>query len=59
VVSYVESGNEESEEEVFKPAPRTKGTRGRTLKRKRSTVVSDEEDFANASEDMAEEIDEG
>ena len=62
VISYVESGDEEQDEdeEVFVPAPRSSKTRGRALKRRKTRQVSDEEDFAqNEDDSVAEEVDEG
>ncbi|MCJ1245224.1 DNA mismatch repair protein msh6 [Trapelia coarctata] len=61
-INYVESDNEdEDDEEVFKPQRRTGGTRGRTLKRRRTKDVSDEEDYSHNADEAgedAEEIDE-
>ncbi|MCJ1288253.1 DNA mismatch repair protein msh6 [Xylographa opegraphella] len=60
VVNYVESNdeNEDDEEEAFVPAPRVNKTRGRALKRRKTRDISDEEDYSQHSEAMAEEIDE-
>ena len=64
VINYVESGDEDDdeEEETFKPPRRVTGTRGRTLKRRKTKEVSDEEDYAHnldGAGDDIEEVDEG
>ncbi|MCJ1394214.1 DNA mismatch repair protein msh6 [Xylographa bjoerkii] len=60
IVNYVESGdeNEDDEEEVFAPAPRSKKTRGRALKRRKTQDISEEEDYQQNDEEVAEELDE-
>lgn len=59
MVSYAESEAEDDEEEdVFKPVKPNK-TRGRALKRKKTSEASDEEDFGQDIEAADEVVDEG
>lgn len=59
MVSYAESEAEDDEEEdVFKPVKRSI-TRGRALKRRKTSEASDEEDFGQGIEAADEAVDEG
>lgn len=59
MVNYAESEAEDDEEvDVFKPVKPSK-TRGRALKRRKTSEVSDEEDFAQDMEALDEPVDEG
>ena len=61
MINYVESNdeNEDDEEEAFVPAPRVNKTRGRALKRRKTRDISEEEDYSQSLEEVAEEVDEG
>ena len=60
-MNYVESNDEseDDEEEAFVPVPRANTTRGRALKRRKTREISDEEDYSQDPEEVAEEVDEG
>ncbi|MCJ1319232.1 DNA mismatch repair protein msh6 [Xylographa vitiligo] len=60
MINYVESNdeNEDDEEEAFVPAPRVNKTRGRALKRRKTRDISEEEDYSQSLEEVAEEVDE-
>jgi len=58
-VNYAESDAEDDEEEdVYEPVKMNK-TKGRALKRRKTSEASDEEDFAQDNEADAEVVDEG
>ncbi len=58
MVNYAESEAEDDEEDIFKPV-RPNKTRGRALKRRKTSEVTDEEDFGQDIEDADEVVDEG
>lgn len=60
VINYVESGDEEDEdEEAFMPTRASSKSKGRQLKRRRTKEVSEEEDIFQDNENHTEDPDEG
>ena len=60
VVNYIESADEDDEdEETFVPPTRSGRRKGRLSKRKRMKEVSEEEDYSQEGDGAADEVDEG
>ena len=57
-MKYVESADEEEDEDVFKPT-RANGRKGRALKRRKTSELSDDLEFAKDFDADADIVDEG
>ena len=54
MISYAESGDDDDDEDAFNPAQSSK-TRGRAIKRRKTTQIDEEENFGESDEDVLDE----
>lgn len=54
MVNYAESSDEEDDEDAFNPTQASR-SRGRALKRRKTTQIDDEEDFGEEDEEVLDE----